>query len=122
MNKTHPIQPYKHEDDLVSIRIGKPGDGEGAFLAFDGNVQFGIADSEYTTTLIPLLEAIVEESSGGEFRFYKRQDEEYCLQCHGLIIVVSIQTGAALQDHAQSILNHTELLPGTEETRLDLIF
>jgi len=105
MNKTDSIQQYKYEDELVSIRIGQPGAGEGAFLAFDGNIQFGISDDQYKTTLIPLLEAIVEENTEGEIKFYKGEGGEYRLQCIGLMLVLSCRSGEALQEQAKFILN-----------------
>ncbi len=105
MNKTYSIQPYKHEDELVSIPIGKPGAGEGAFLAVEGNIQIGIIDSDYSITLLPLLEAIVEEKTDGMFRFYKGHKSEYHLQCMGLIIEMSNQTSVALRKHARLIFD-----------------
>lgn len=98
-------KPYQHEDELVSIRIGELGAGEGAFIAIDGNIQFGISDTEYSSTLIPLLEAIVEERTDGVFKFYKGYAGGYCLQNMGLLLFMSRQTGEALQVHAKRILN-----------------
>ena len=102
---TNITKPYQHEDELVSIRIGEHGVGEGAFLAFDGNIQFGISDAEYSSTLISLLEAIVEERTDGVFKFYKGYAGGYCLQNMGLLLFIPRQTGEALQVHAKRILN-----------------
>lgn len=105
MTRTDFTPLYKNEDDLTSIRIGRPGAGDGAFISFDGNIQIGITDSEYTATLFPLLKAIVEERTDGVFKFYKGYAGGYCLQNMGLLLFMSRQTGEALQKHAKLILN-----------------
>lgn len=43
---------YQYEDEQISVRIGKPGVGDGAFLAFDGNIQFGFVNDQYEDMLL----------------------------------------------------------------------
>lgn len=96
---------YQFEDDIISVRIGKPNIGDGAFLAFNGNIQFGFVNDQYDDMLLPLLRAIHDESIEGTFKFYKCQNGDYRLQSHALMLVMDNKTGLALQHHAKKVLD-----------------
>lgn len=96
---------YQHEDKLVSIRIGKPEQKSGAFIAIDGNIQFGFMDEQFNQHLIPLLECIINERTEGIYRFYKCKGDNYRFQSRALMLLLSNETGLALQHHAKEILN-----------------
>jgi len=95
---------YQYEDEQISVRIGKPEVGDGAFLAFNGNIQFGFVNDQYEDMLLPLLRAINIESIDGTFKFYRCQNGDYRLQSHALILVIDNKTGLTLQSHTQKIL------------------
>ena len=105
MNKHDYTPLYQHEDELISFRIGKPEVGDGAFLAVDGNMQFGFTNDQYDDMLLPLLRAIIEERTDGTFKFYKCQNGDYRLQSHALMLVMDNKTGVALQKHAIKALS-----------------
>ena len=52
MNKNDHTPLYQYEDELLSISIGKPSQGSGAFIAVDGNIQFGFMDEQFIDDLI----------------------------------------------------------------------
>ena len=105
MNDNDYAPLYQHEDELISVRIGKPNKGGGAFIAVNGNVQFGFTEGQYDDMLLPLLRAIHQESTEGTFKFYKCQNGDYRLQSYALMIVLKSSIGAALQRHATKTLN-----------------
>jgi hypothetical protein len=96
---------YQYEDEQISVRIGKPGLDDGAFLALNGNIQSGFLEDQYQDMLLPLLRAIREESIEGTFKFYRWRNGEYRLQSYAIMIVMDNQTGQILQNHAQKILD-----------------
>ena len=104
MNKDDYTPLYQFEDETISVRIGKPNVGDGAFLAFNGNIQFGFVNDQYEDMLLPLLRAINNESMDGTFKFYRCQNGDYRLQSHALMLVMDNKTGLALQSHTQKIL------------------
>jgi len=101
MNKDDYTPLYQFEDELVSVRIGKPNVGDGPFLAFNGNIQFGFVNDQYEDMLIPLLRAIDNEYIEGTFKFYRCQNGDYRLQSHALMLVLDNKTGVVLQNHAK---------------------
>ena len=104
MNDNDYAPLYQHEDELISVRIGKANTSDGAFLAVDGNVQFGFTEGQYDDMLLPLLRAIHNESIEGVFKFYKCQNGDYRLQSQVLLLVMNNQTGLALQHQTKKIL------------------
>jgi hypothetical protein len=96
---------YQYEDEQISVRIGKPEVGDGAFLAFNGNIQFGFVKDQYEDMLLPLLRAINNESIDGTFKFYQCQNGDYRLQSHALMLVIDNRTGVTLQNHARKVLD-----------------
>jgi hypothetical protein len=105
MNKDDYTPLYQFEDELISVRIGKPRVGDGAFLAFNGNIQFGFVNDQYEDMLIPLLRAIDHESIEGTFKFYRCQNGDYRLQSHALMLVLDNSTGEALKNHVKKALH-----------------
>ena len=105
MNKNDHTPLYQYEDELLSISIGKPSQGSGAFIAVDGNIQFGFMDEQFIDDLIPLLESILEERTEGIYRFYKSKNDVYRFHSRALMVVLSNQTGLALQHHAKKVLD-----------------
>ena len=105
MNEHNYTPLYQHEDELISVRIGKSDVGDGAFLAVDGNMQFGFTNDQYDDVLLPLLRAIIEERTDGTFKFYKCQNGDYRLQSQVLMLVMNNQTGLALQHQTKKILD-----------------
>ena len=63
--------------------------------------------------LLPLLRAIHDESIEGTFKFYKCQNGDYRLQTQALMLVMTNQTGVALQHQTKKMLgaynNHVRL-------------
>ena len=104
MNRHDHTPLYKYEDKLVSIHIGKPHVGNGAFFAVDGNVQFGFTNNQYEEMLVPLLRAINNESIDGIFKFYQSQNSGYRLQIHALMLVINKPTGESLKAHVKEVL------------------
>jgi len=104
MNKDDYTPLYQHEDDVISVRIGKPNVGDGAFLAFNGNIQFGFVNDQYENMLLPLLKAISDESTNGNFKFYRCQNGDYRLQSHALMLVIDNFTGESLKAHVKNVL------------------
>ncbi len=56
MNKDDYTPLYQFEDETISVRIGKPNVGDGAFLAFNGDIQFGFVNDQYEDMLLPSLD------------------------------------------------------------------
>ena len=98
------IPIYQYEDETISVRIGKPLKGDGAFICFGGNIQFGFTNNQYDDMLLPLLKAIIEERTDGTFKFYKCSNGDYRLQSYALMLVLTNQTGIELQKHAAQAL------------------
>ena len=96
---------YQHEDKLVSIRVGSPGAETGAFLAFDGNIQFGFMDNQFSESLIPMLDSIVNERIEGKYKFYKVKNGEYRLHSGPLMLVIKNESAVALKCHASEALS-----------------
>jgi hypothetical protein len=76
---------YQYGDETISVRIGKPLKGDGAFICVDGNIQFGFTNNQYDDMLLPLLKAIIEERTNGTFKFYKCPNGDYRLQSYALM-------------------------------------
>jgi len=96
---------YQYENEQISVRIGKPNVGDGAFLAFNGNIQFGFVNGQYEDMLLPLLRAINNESMDATFKFYRCQNGDYRLQSHALMLVLDNSTGEALKTHVKKALH-----------------
>lgn len=96
---------YQYEDDLVTVSVGKPGAEMGGFIALDGNIQFGFMDNQFSETLIPLLESIVNETVQGKYKFYKCQSGNYRLQNGPLMLVIKNASAVALKHHALKALS-----------------
>ena len=111
MNEDDYTPLYQFEDELISLRIGKPNVGDGAFLAFNGNIQFGFVNNQYDDMLLPLLRAINNESIEGTFKFYRCQNGDYRLQSHALMLVLDNSTCEALKTHVKKALHE---LPQSE--------
>ena len=104
MNKDDYTPLYQFEDETISVRIGKPNVNDGAFLAFNGNIQFGFVNNQYEDMLLPLLRAINNESIEGTFKFYRCQNGDYRLQSHALMLVLDNSTGEELKTHVKKAL------------------
>ena len=99
---------YQNEDELVSIRIGKPGQDSGAFIALDANFQIGLTDSQFDSILIPLLTAITTQQSCDGYRFFQGMKGRYRLTDGRLMIVMSHSTGERLIEHCKAALNELQ--------------
>lgn len=95
---------YQHEDELVTVRLGKPGTKSGAFLGFNGNIQLGFMDNQYTDTFMPILKSIVNESTEGKYKFYESENGEYRLQHGALMVIMNNATALSLKHHAKKAL------------------
>lgn len=62
-------------------------------------------DKQFTDDLMPLLESIIKERTDGIYKFYKSKSDEYRFHTRALMIVLSKQTGLALQHHAKKVLD-----------------
>jgi len=99
---------YQYEDEQISVRIGKPVIDDGAFLAFNRNIQFGFLEDQYQDMLLPLLRAIREESIEGTFKFYQCRNGEHRPQSHALMLVIDNSTGESLKAHVKHALTLLE--------------
>ncbi len=97
---------YQQEDEFVSIRIGKPGENTGAFIAFDANFQIGLTDQQFDSILLPLLTAISTQQSCDGYQFFQGMKGRYRLTDGRLMIVINQSTGERLIEHAQLALKH----------------
>ena len=97
---------YQQEDEFVSIRIGKPGEDTGSFIAFDANFQIGLTDQQFDSILIPLLTTISTQQSCDGYQFFQGIKGRYRLTDGRLMIVMSQSTGERLIGHAKLAMEH----------------
>ena len=101
MNDNYNTSIYRHEDELITLSINKPSSNGGAFLAFDANVQFGFTENQFSDSLIPILESIINETTEGKFKFYQCQNGEYRFQSYALMLLMDITTAQAMKEQAK---------------------
>ena len=97
---------YRNEDEFVSIRIGKPEQDTGAFIAFDANFQIGLTDHQFNSILVPLLTSITTQQSCDGYQFFQGMKGRYRLTDGRLMIVMSQSTGERLIEHAKLALKY----------------
>ena len=100
---------YQVEDELVCIRIGKPGQDSGAFIAFDANFQIGLTDQQFDSILVPLLTVITTQQACDGYQFFRGIKGNYRLTDGRLMIVMSQSTGERLIEHAKVALKKLQV-------------